>query len=762
MYISTRGGERLPASKAIIKGLACDGGLFLPEKIEKIDVKAALYKTYCEIAEEVFKIFFDDFTPDEIKYCVSSAYNADNFRDEIARVKNFGNVSFLELWHGPTLAFKDMALTALPYLIEVAKKKNGVSDKSLTLVATSGDTGGAALSSFMKNPAFSTIVVYPRGGVSEIQEKQMLYYSDEKTSAYAYNGNFDDCQNLVKDIFSKYPENNGVSLISANSINIGRLVPQVVYYVYAYSECLKKGYINDGEKLSVCVPTGNFGDIFAAYLAREAGVPIGKFICASNVNNVLTDFFESGVYDRKREFKKSNSPAMDILVSSNLERLLYYAENKNAAAVSEYMNGLKNAGKFKINENSRKNLTDFSAAYSTEEETVKAIKKAYDELRYLIDPHTAVAYDCYNKLKVKEKTLIVSTASPYKFPETVSEAIGLNKRKSEFLLIRDIARTVGEKVPYGIKKLEKSVKKPCVISEAELREAVLMKRNAVQVTVPCTTANLGSAFDSAGMALSLENSFLFERCEKDDTDGNESDNLILKAYKRVFEKSCGEYIPVKITEIKNEVPCARGLGSSATCVVAGVLAANYFLKDVYSRNELLRFMTDVEGHPDNVAPAFLGGLVSAVDLKDKIIAVREKVFKKLKIFALIPDFELSTAKSRKALKKEYTLKEVTYNLSRAAILSRAMETGNMNLIKEAVKDCIHEPYRYPLIKGGYEMKAAAEKLGYAVAVSGAGPALIAFGYGNGFKKEMIKNGGGAKWEIKELKVINKGATINGK
>ena len=473
MYLSTRGGQRLTASKAILKGLADDGGLFIPETMPKLNVKWCLDKNYVEIAKEIFTLFFDDYTQDEIDYAISSAYNQSNFNECFAKVKNFGKCSFLELHHGPTLAFKDMALTILPFLIEIAKKKNNVLDKSLILVATSGDTGGAALSSFGSSTQFDTVVLYPDGGVSEIQEKQMLYYTNERTHAFAVKGNFDDCQTFVKEVFSSYPKDNGVILSSANSINIGRLIPQVVYYVYAYVESVKNKVIKEGEVFDICVPTGNFGDIFAGYLAKEIGLPIGKFICASNINNVLTDFFNDGYYNRLREFKKSNSPAMDILVSSNLERLVYLATNKNAERVKKLMQDLKDNGSYTLNDSEREFLKDFIGNYTDETQTINTIKDAFNELNYLIDPHTAVAYDCYKKVGNSDRfTLIVSTASPYKFPFTVAKALSLNQNQSEFKIIEDVAKFTNTEIPYGISKLKNSTKQTILKTKEEITKIV--------------------------------------------------------------------------------------------------------------------------------------------------------------------------------------------------------------------------------------------------------------------------------------------------
>ena len=764
MYISTRGNEKLTASQAVLKGLADNGGLFIPEIMPKLNVENCLSKNYVELAKEVFTLFLDDYTESEIDYAISKAYNRMNFNDHYARVKTFNKCSFLELHHGPTLAFKDMALTILPFLIEIAKKKQGVLDKSLILVATSGDTGGAALSSFGRSSAFDTVVLYPDGGVSEIQEKQMLYYTNERTHAYAVKGNFDDCQSFVKEVFSSYPKDNGVILSSANSINIGRLIPQVIYYVYAYVECVKNNTLKVGETFDVCVPTGNFGDIFAAYLAKEIGLPIGKFICASNVNNVLTDFFNTGNYNRLREFKKSNSPAMDILVSSNLERLVYLATGRNGDRCALLMKDLKEKGSYQLNESEMAFLTDFVGNFTDETQTIKTIGEAFKTLNYLIDPHTAVAYDCYNKVGNKDRqTIIVSTASPYKFPFTVAKALGLNENKSEFELIGDIANYTNTVIPFGIAKLKHSIKPTILKTKEEISKIVKYEDLKVDIKVPCSSANLGCAFDSSGIAFSIYNTFTFESNDKDEMvgfKGSNDNNLVYKAYKKVFEITNRDYVPVKITLKKCSIPTGKGLGSSSTCIVAGVLGANYMLKNLLSKDELMAIMAEMEGHPDNVIPAYLGGLVSSCVLENgKLVYSKVKPNRKLKIFALMPNFETNTKKSRELLPSQFDRKDVIHNISRVAIMQNAFINGDVAKLKVAFNDKLHEPYRYPNITGGIELKKMLENLGYAVAISGAGPTLLAVGLDSSLVYKLPKEINGTKWKVKELKCDDLGTKI---
>lgn len=760
MYVSTRGKEKLTASQAILKGLSSDGGLFLPEKIGTLNLNKSYFnKDYKQIAFDVFSLFLDDFTPDEINYVINNAYCKQNFEEKFVGYKNFGDLSFLELYHGPTLAFKDMALTALPFLIEVSKKKNNEKRKSLILVATSGDTGGAALSSFMKSGSFDTVVLYPDGGVSEIQEKQMLYYTDDRTHAYAVKGNFDDCQTFVKNVFSKY-DNDDVLLSSANSINIGRLIPQVIYYVYAYVQSVNSGVISENEGFNVCVPTGNFGDIFAAFLAEKIGVPIKRFICASNVNNVLTDFFNTGVYDRNRTFYKSNSPAMDILISSNLERLVYYACNEDGSRVASLMNELKTNGKYALTQSERSALNNFLAGFTTEKETLAAIKKVFDKYEYLIDPHTAVAYDCYDKLdKNGLKTIIVSTASPFKFPYTVASALNLSTDGGEVAIIKETSVKCGVEIPYGIKKLLSS-NKPTILKSREQIEDIVNYRNLkCMVKVPCSTANLGSGFDCAGIALSLYNVFKFEQSDKDEVVGFKGEdvtkNLVLNAYKKAFEKIGAKYVPVKITLVSCDVPSSRGLGSSANCIVAGVLGADYMTKHICSEKTLLTVMAEIEGHPDNVAPSYLGGMVCSFFNGEKISYYKYPVNDNLKFFAFVPDFELKTKASRSALPKAITYADAVHNLASVINLGKAMELGDVEVIKYAFDDKIHQPYRFPLIKGASELKALLESQGFAVALSGSGPAVLAVN--DKGEPEIPSSVGDVKWKKYKLNVDTFGA-----
>lgn len=446
MYTSTRRKLDLNASNCILKGISEDGGLFIVNSFNDFNFNESfLSKSYKEVAESVLKYFLNDFK--DVNKIIEGAYNKNNFKNEIVEIKSFDKLSFLELFHGPTLAFKDMALTVLPHLMVESKKISKFPKKTLILTATSGDTGGAALSGFKNVDNVFIVVLYPTNGVSNFQASQMQYYTGKNAIAVSVEGNFDDCQNLVKKVFTSDIKLNNYELSSANSINIGRLIPQIIYYFYSYLNLVNKGEIKFGDKINYVVPTGNFGNILACYIAKQMGLYIDKIVCASNENNVLTDFFKTYTYDKNREFYLTNSPAMDILISSNLERLLYIITNNNETLVSTLMNDLKETGKFTLPSLYHNKLNDFLAYCVSKDDTVKAIKNCYEKYNYLIDPHTAVGYEAYENLKdnLTGKTIVVSTASPFKFVETVNEVFNFQEEGLE--LIEKIANKVSMEVP---------------------------------------------------------------------------------------------------------------------------------------------------------------------------------------------------------------------------------------------------------------------------------------------------------------------------
>ena len=468
-YVSTRGdNEKVTASQAILSGIAPDGGLYVPETFPKLDKSLEELKglNYREIAYEVMKLFLTDFTEDELKSCIASAYDSKFDTEEIVPMKEADGLIYLELFHGPTLAFKDMALSILPYLMVTSAKKNNLKEKIIILTATSGDTGKAALAGFADVEGTGIIVFYPKDGVSPFQRQQMVTEKGKNTSVVAIEGNFDDAQNGVKAIFSDKAlaaelKEKGYVFSSANSINIGRLVPQIVYYVYAYVKLLNEGKLSDGELLDVCVPTGNFGNILAASFAKKLGLPLGKLICASNTNKVLFDFFKTGTYDRDREFTLTISPSMDILISSNLERLIYRLCDCDAAKNAKFMSELVNEGKYTIDKAMADKLTDFEAGFAAEEDTLHTIKEVYDKTGYVIDTHTAVAAFVANEYRNKNtshnKILIASTASPFKFAGSVLTALEYDKVDgftSEWDKIRELERLSGKKLPEAAGEIE--------------------------------------------------------------------------------------------------------------------------------------------------------------------------------------------------------------------------------------------------------------------------------------------------------------------
>ena len=466
LYKSTRNSDKtVTASEAILKGLADDGGLFVPEYIPKLDVTVDELKgmTYQETAYAVMKQFLTDFTEEELKNCIDSAYDSKFDTEVIAPLVKVEDTYHLELFHGATIAFKDMALSILPHLLTTAAKKNNVTKDIVILTATSGDTGKAALAGFADVPGTKIIVFYPKGGVSRVQELQMVTQKGENTSVVAIHGNFDNAQSGVKALFEdkeleKELADAGYQFSSANSINIGRLVPQVVYYVYAYAKLLENEEIASGEEINVTVPTGNFGNILAAYYAKQMGVPIAKLICASNENKVLFDFFRTGVYDRNREFILTSSPSMDILISSNLERLIYTIAGQDAKKNSELMAQLKEKGTYEITSEMKERLADFEGGFATEEETKETIRRTYEKTGYVMDTHTAVAaYVCARYRKDSgddKKCLVASTASPYKFIHSVMSAIDEKYADAdEFDLVDELSRISGTEIPKAIEEI---------------------------------------------------------------------------------------------------------------------------------------------------------------------------------------------------------------------------------------------------------------------------------------------------------------------
>lgn len=484
-FKSTRGSDReLTGAQAIIQGISEDKGLYVPTEIPALPFKIEdmLGRSYQEIAFKVIGAFFDDYTEEEMKYCIDGAYDEKFEAKEIAPIVKAGDAYFLELYHGKTAAFKDMALSILPYLLTTATKKEKEDKKICILTATSGDTGKAALEGFADVPGTEIIVFFPNQGVSQVQEQQMITQEGENTHVFAINGNFDDAQTGVKrifndDAFAEKLAGSGCKLSSANSINVGRLVPQVAYYVYSYIKLVEQGVIKNGEKMNIVVPTGNFGNILAGYYAKQMGIPVNKFICASNENKVLTDFINTGVYDIKRDFYLTNSPSMDILISSNLERLLYHLSGGNGEEIKELMENLDTQKCYKVSQKIKDGMADFYGGYADVDTTNRTIGEMYADHEYLMDTHTAVAYKVYEDYKEatgdNTPTIIASTASAYKFAESVAKSIGLGEEENGFRYVEALAEKTGVEVPKGLKDLDKK----------EVRHTGVIDVNQMQATV---------------------------------------------------------------------------------------------------------------------------------------------------------------------------------------------------------------------------------------------------------------------------------------
>ena len=485
-YQSTRDSSlRVTASQAVLQGLAPDGGLFVPGKIPELGVELPRLAsmTYQETALAVMKQFLTDYTEEELKDCIRKAYDDKFDTEAVAPLAKAGGLYYLELFHGPTIAFKDMALSILPHLMTRAAEKNHLDKEIVILTATSGDTGKAAMAGFADVPGTRIIVFYPRDGVSQVQKLQMVTQKGANVDVVAVTGNFDDAQSGVKALFrdkdlAAEMAAAGRQFSSANSINIGRLVPQIVYYVYAYGRLLENEKIQAGDKINIVVPTGNFGNILAAYYAKQMGLPIDRLICASNDNKVLFDFFRTGVYDRNRQFLLTISPSMDILISSNLERLLYEITGRDDEETLRRMEELRDVGRYEISEEMREGLHDFRAGYATEEETCAQIRKVWEKTSYLIDPHTAVASKVCEEIRAEEELegvcVVASTASPYKFVKSVLSAVDRHyKDREELDLLPELEKISGVEMPRAIREiLTESPRHQLECAPAQMKETV--------------------------------------------------------------------------------------------------------------------------------------------------------------------------------------------------------------------------------------------------------------------------------------------------
>ncbi|MFA7077924.1 MAG: threonine synthase [Syntrophomonas sp.] len=493
-YSSSRGKcVSITAAEAIKMGIAPDGGLFVPDYIPAISESTwtkMAGQTYQERACEILSLYLPEFSAGEIRECVMAAYNPSSFDEEriAPLVRLAEGVYIQELWHGPTCAFKDMALQLLPHLMVMSAAKTGEKDEIVILVATSGDTGKAALEGFKDVAGVKIIVFYPEDGVSEVQKRQMVTQTGNNVFVAAVKGNFDDAQNGVKKIFADHTfieilARRGMKMSSANSINWGRLLPQIVYYISAYVDLSSSGKVKRGEAVNVVVPTGNFGNILAAFYAGQMGVPINRLICASNLNNVLTEFINTGVYDRNRTFAKTLSPSMDILISSNLERLLYEMTEHDAVLVAGWMEELNTQGKYEVNKSVRDKIGSlFWADYSSDAETQMTIRSTWEDKGYLLDTHTAVACNVYEKYVLatgdKTTTIIASTASPFKFGQSVAEAIlkpELLEGQDEFAIAKTLSEYTGVTIPVGLRDLDKRTVLHQTVSTKEAMGKTVLK-----------------------------------------------------------------------------------------------------------------------------------------------------------------------------------------------------------------------------------------------------------------------------------------------
>lgn len=484
--------ESLSAAQAIVQGISANGGLFVPESLPSYstdDLKQLRKKSYTERAAHIVADFLPEFTAEEIRECVESAYSEQKFPGGAAQLHRIAGSSqaSLELWHGPTCAFKDMALQLLPHLLTRSLKKINCDKTAVILVATSGDTGKAALEGFRDVPDTKILVFYPDKGVSAMQQRQMNTQEGENVAVCAIEGNFDDAQTGVKRIFTnpdirKELEDNGMLFSSANSINWGRLLPQIVYYFSAYCDAAEQGMLEMGQPLNVVVPTGNFGNILAAYYAKKMGLPIGKLICASNSNNVLTEFLITGVYDRNRKFYTTISPSMDILVSSNLERLLFDLTGCNSDQVAGWMNELNTTGRYSVGDELTAVLKElFFSGFCDDAQTQKTIYEMFQNKNYLCDPHTAVAFDVYEQYvkatgDKSTPTVIVSTASPYKFADSVLEAVAPDQKQEEddFAKVQQLSSLTSTTAPAPIAQLqEKAIRFQNCCEVSQMPQVVL-------------------------------------------------------------------------------------------------------------------------------------------------------------------------------------------------------------------------------------------------------------------------------------------------
>lgn len=746
-YVSTRNSNNaVSGPEAILQGIASDGGLFVPEEFPNLSALVGKDLSYEETLEFILSAFFLELDlTNELKN-IYKKFETKNCID----YKKLGDRYILELFHGPTCAFKDFALQVLPLLIKKSKEYLKDEKRTLILAATSGDTGKAALEGFANTDGIDTgidiAVIYPEDGVSQIQKKQMITQLGKNVLVLAMEGNFDDAQNAVKKAFLNQEikaelEQLNMKLSSANSINIGRLVPQIAYYYFIYNQLLLDGEIKQEEKLSFCVPTGNFGDILAGYYAKRTGLPVDCLISASNENKVLKEFFETGIYDKNRSLILTESPSMDIVVSSNLERLLYHTSSD--AFTMLYMDAMEKTGIYAIGEEHRTILEKegFLGGYAKKEAAARSMEEVYRDFGYVMDTHTAVAWTVADSFEPSSKMVVLSTASPYKFAPSVCDALNI-PYGSETEAIENLSNATKTPVPAPILEvLGKEIVHKKTIQKDEFEASIVnwVQNGQFRIKVPATTANIGPGFDAIGIALNLHAEFdvnfeslqagnLPDKIEFElkgvEEQYKNKENLLIKSYLFASKQIHSKIYPENMTvDIKSDIPISRGLGSSAAFIVAGVAMAYELSKKPYTRQDLLQIATMIEGHPDNVAPAIFGGMVSSIVDHDRAFAEKLVIHDDLNFIALVPDYELSTEESRKVLPKEISFQDAVRNISATAFLIGALQNKDYNLLKIALRDYIHQPYRMKLIRNIDKITEIAEgSLGYYL--SGAGPTIM--------------------------------------
>ena len=761
-FLSTRDSSlRISGKEAIVKGISDDGGLFVPEYFPEFDILENLDLSYTDLAHKVLSLYLTDFDSEDLLEIIEKSYSS--FEDDIVNIA-YKKDYYLELYHGRTSAFKDFALCLLPNLLSYAKKSLAIKDKTLILTATSGDTGKAALEGFYNTENIDILVLYPTQGVSTIQKAQMDSTASLNSKVISIDGNFDDAQNAVKHIFNDDKmkaelKKENVYLSSANSINIGRLLPQIVYYFYSYADLVNKGKISPGQKITYCVPTGNFGDILAGFYAKQMGLPVDKLVIASNENNVLTDFFESGTYNANRYLVKTISPSMDILVSSNLERLIYHKSSDNT--VREKMKDLRENKLFSFEDK----FDDFLSGYASEEETKATIKSVYEDEGYLIDPHTSVAKTVADKLGLK-KTVILSTASPYKFSSSVLDALGENTLDDEFENIRLLYDKTKFKIPSQIKNLrdKKLIHNVRISNDQIAKEVLNFASRGKRISVPATSANLGPGYDALGLALTLFNTceFNFTK-DKEEFEENTKNNLIYKSYKYTFDFYKKDPVPI-IFDLEADIPMSRGLGSSAACIVMGVIAAFSVMGKDIDKEEVLKISAEIEGHPDNLFPAIFAGAGISILEDGKVYKEKFEISDKFKFLAIIPEDKVSTKKAREVLPQTYKKEDAVFNISRVSMLILSLISGNAENLKIALDDKIHQPYRYKLIPEIEKIERIidqSEAIGHYLSGSGSTIIVVLKLEDEGSEKEIRDKleGLGNSYQVKKLDIDDKGAFI---